>query len=106
MKETTSSGIGNNPGVEVSGVTTTTGIGVPTGMKYLEEINRLRAQLTASQAEVERLRGIIRKAEWEITVGTVYTQYECPVCGCFNFEDEPREHFESCPFYQWEGGAK
>ena len=57
----------------------------------------------ALQAEVERLKGIIRKAEWV----TYYQDYPvsdsfraCAVCD----NDYLLGHDPTCPFYQWEGG--
>ena len=105
MRENTTTGVGSKPGVDASGVTTTTGIDVPDSMKYLAEINHLRAELAAAQAEVERLRGIIRKVEWCVTVFGLQprdTNQQCPICANAKCE----EHDEECPFYQWEGGAQ
>lgn len=61
----------------------------------------LRAELAASQAEVERLRGIIRRVEWSVVVigatwGDGYRR--CPICQNSQAED----HEPECPFYQWE----
>lgn len=72
----------------------------------------LRAELAAAQAEVERLREIIRGTEWVLSADeydppkeTIVVQYECAICH-FVYFDNPGEHSEICPFYQWEGGAK
>ena len=54
----------------------------------------IRLRLAAARAEVERLRGIIRKAEW---IG-----YNCEIC----YAEVGSDHAEYCPFYQWEGGAQ
>jgi len=63
----------------------------------------LRAELAASQAEVERLRGIIRKVEW-VTHHCDYPISDsfqaCPLCD----NDYLLGHHDTCPFYQWEGG--
>lgn len=59
----------------------------------------------AEHDEVERLRGIIRKAEWCVVVlGKDWSDghHQCPICECALSEG----HDEECPFYQWEGGAK
>lgn len=71
--------------------------------EYLGDLIDTRAELAASQAEVERLRGIVRKVEWSVVVfGEIGRGYrQCPVC--MNALSEG--HDEECPFYQWEGGA-
>lgn len=80
--------------------------------KANEIIEQLRADLAAKDAEIERLRGIIRMAEWKYTIGeydayndrTPPDKYECLNCGFVFLADMPRSHAETCPFYQWEGG--
>ena len=71
------------------------------GIRPLEDA--LRAELAASQAEVERLRGIIRKVEWGKSVHTAWDKYQrCAVCG----NKQSSGHDVNCPYYQWEGGAQ
>ena len=54
-------------------------------------------------AEVERLRGIIRRAEWGKSVHTAWEKYQrCAICG----NKQSSGHDVNCPFYQWEGGAQ
>jgi len=60
----------------------------------------LRAELATAQAEVERLRGIIRNVE---NLGFDWPGGECREC-CDSHPGE--EHEPACSFYQWEGGAK
>ena len=63
----------------------------------------LRAELAASQAEVERLRGIIRKVEWVGYKDFEHQRhYTCAFCGI----KVGNNHSEYCPFYRWEGGAQ
>lgn len=76
------------------------------------DLDALRAELAAAQAEIERLRGIIRGTEWVLSADeydpskeTIVVQYECAICH-FVYLDSPGEHAEHCPFYQWEGGAQ
>ena len=84
------------------------------------EIETLRIQydlayesMVEARAEVDRLRGIIREAEWEYTIGeydayndrTSLDKYECNNCGFVFLADMPRSHAKTCPFYQWEGGS-
>ena len=55
------------------------------------------------RAEVERLKGIIRKVEWSVVVLGLTprdTNRQCPICANAKCED----HDEDCPFYKWEGG--
>jgi hypothetical protein len=66
----------------------------------MEDYNRMRAELAASQAEVGRLRGIIREASSASEVYAGQTFHKC--CDSWINED----HETDCPFYQWEGGAK
>lgn len=63
----------------------------------------LQAELAAAQAEVERLRGIIREAEWSDMTMVEGRDYlfapACPIC-----ETEKGDvHSDYCQFYQWEG---
>jgi hypothetical protein len=54
-------------------------------------------------AEVERLRGIIGKAEWGKSVHTAWDKYQrCAVCG----NKQSDGHDVNCPFNGWEGGAQ
>ena len=56
----------------------------------------LRAELAASQAEVERLRGIIHKVEWVNPPARVGTY--CLHCAM----PKDHGHHKLCPFYQLE----
>jgi len=62
----------------------------------LDERDALRAELAASQAEVERLRGIIHKVEWVNPPARVGTY--CLHCAM----PKDHGHHKLCPFYQWE----
>ena len=63
------------------------------------EIDALRAELAAANAEAARLRGIIQKAEWGKSVHTAWDKYQrCAVCG----NKQSSGHDVNCPFYQWE----
>ena len=55
-------------------------------------------------AEVERLRGIIRKAEFSTDLQTSVDSFVaiCPICSA----EYSWGHNNDCPFYQWEGGAQ
>ena len=56
----------------------------------------------AAVAEVERLKGIIRKVEWvNMTDGDGNFAYqECSECGY----SREHGHHKDCPFFGWEGG--
>jgi len=65
-----------------------------------EHYHQMSHQLAASQAEVERLKGIIRGVE-----GESYNWHGIEFRECCN-TIVGKEHDESCSFYQWEGGAQ
>lgn len=64
------------------------------------DLDALRAAASSAQAEVERLRDIIRKVEW-VNPTAPFSTY-CLLCAM------PKEngHHENCTFYQWEGNNK
>lgn len=68
-----------------------------------ERIAELKASLAAARAEVERLRGIIREAEWSDMTMVDNRPYlfapACPICEV----EKGNEHGDYCSFYQWEG---
>ena len=71
-----------------------------------DDLATLTAERDAARAEVERLRGIIREAEWSDMTMVDNRAYlfapACPIC-----ETEKGDvHAPHCPFYQWEGGAQ
>ena len=53
----------------------------------------------ALQAEIDRLRAIIRKVEWSCVEHNGWAKC-CPMCR----EKRVDGHAESCPFYKWKGG--
>lgn len=82
--------------------------------EYSGQVANIRAELSREveaqiilnarkplEAEIERMRGIIRKAEFGINSFL----HECPICH-FIYHDKPDGHTEHCPLYQWEGGAQ
>ena len=98
--ETTYTGIGQGPGLQSHDDTTTGVSGVISADRLIAD---LRASLAASQAEVKRLKGIIKGAEY----GNVEVMGEESWCTClFCKAEEGKPHYYTCPFYQWEGGEK
>ena len=61
--------------------------------------NPLVQEAEKLRAEVERLRGIVQRAEWVTEDDDV--QPFCTDCGA----DQMQGHDDTCPFYQWEGGS-
>jgi len=56
------------------------------------------------KAENERLKGIIREAEFSTDLQTSVDSFVaiCPICSA----EYSWGHNNDCPFYQWEGGAQ
>ena len=120
----TTTGSGNKPGINASGATTITGASNTRRSTdqdiadcWKGQLDALRAELAAttadrdseerwaeqykrerdaSQAEVERLRGIIRKVE---NIHREWARQSTRVC-CDSRSDD--EHELDCPLYQWE----
>ena len=61
-----------------------------------------RAAIAEKDAEIERLKGVIRKVEWvNLTDGDGNFAYqECSECGY----SREHGHHQDCPFRGWEGG--
>jgi NMD protein affecting ribosome stability and mRNA decay len=79
--------------------------------EYYLRICNLEGELAGTQvernnarAEVERLRGIIREAEFSTDLQTSVDSFVaiCPICSA----EYSWGHNNDCPFYQWEGGAQ
>ncbi len=65
----------------------------------------LRAAISEKDAEIERLKDVIRKVEWyiqsseeEVEDGIFYIY--CPICSRISDDG----HHKDCPFFGWEGG--
>jgi len=76
--------------------------------RIVKAVRELYAAIAAQDAEIARLKAIIREVEWvwdsegynPLTDTEMPESYECTFCHAKSPEDN---HAESCPFYKWEG---